>query len=313
MDHEERKSMQLPCGFTVAESWAALRKSWLGFKIARSNSDTALMTKYASIIRKVQLEMGIRKTKFDSNILEDQDLEFMGAEDEEGEIRDADEANLDENASNDYDGMMYEARQHLKRPQPAPRNELPIGSVDSSVEMRSPEEGPISSKNERRSCLYKPSQYLGRKSESYRPARVNRELNEGTEARIDIVDEELENNEENGFQWEERVRRSCIYPMKQEKDHQWIESVRRSCIYPMNQIPSEVQEQDQNEQTETDEGAYYNGDDSDYSNVGSNWEDIHSETENRYVSEDDSEQDDLPDNGQPSHRRSCRYERKGRS
>jgi isopentenyldiphosphate isomerase len=69
MRHTERKSFELPCGKTVAESWGALRKAWLGFKIALANHDAALMTHYASFIRKVQIEMGIQVTEFDLDIL----------------------------------------------------------------------------------------------------------------------------------------------------------------------------------------------------------------------------------------------------
>ena len=53
----------------LASLWAALRKAWLGFKIAFSNGDTALMTHYASFITKVQTEMGIEVTDFDPVIL----------------------------------------------------------------------------------------------------------------------------------------------------------------------------------------------------------------------------------------------------
>jgi len=42
LDHIERKSFRLPCGKTVAESWAGLRKAWLGFNIALSNENTEL-------------------------------------------------------------------------------------------------------------------------------------------------------------------------------------------------------------------------------------------------------------------------------
>lgn len=72
LDHIERKSFRLPCGKTVAQSWAALRKAWLGFKIARSNGHTNLMSYYASFITKVQREMGIEVTNFDSDILEEE-------------------------------------------------------------------------------------------------------------------------------------------------------------------------------------------------------------------------------------------------
>ena len=54
---------------TLAESWAGLRKAWLGFKIAKANNDALLMTHYATFIRKVQIEMGIQVTEFDPDIL----------------------------------------------------------------------------------------------------------------------------------------------------------------------------------------------------------------------------------------------------
>lgn len=69
MHHTERKSFELPCGMTLAESWGGLRKAWLGFKIANANNDALLMTHYATFIRKVQIEMGIQVTEFDPNIL----------------------------------------------------------------------------------------------------------------------------------------------------------------------------------------------------------------------------------------------------
>ena len=72
MHHTVRKKTRLPCGYTVAESWAALRKSWLGFKISCSNSDSIRATQYASIITKIQFEMGIPTTNFDPNILDEE-------------------------------------------------------------------------------------------------------------------------------------------------------------------------------------------------------------------------------------------------
>ena len=58
MHHTERKSFELPCKYTIAASWAALRKAWLGFKIANSNDDTQKKRHYSRIIRKLQLELG---------------------------------------------------------------------------------------------------------------------------------------------------------------------------------------------------------------------------------------------------------------
>lgn len=70
MHHTERKSFRLLCRYTLAESWAALRKAWLGFKISNSNDDVENMRYYARIIRKLQLEMRIPVTHFDLEILD---------------------------------------------------------------------------------------------------------------------------------------------------------------------------------------------------------------------------------------------------
>ena len=71
---EERKNFVLPCGYTLAQSWDALRKCWKGFIISKSHDNSAGMSEYASRIRKLQQEMGIQVTKFDSDILEEEDL-----------------------------------------------------------------------------------------------------------------------------------------------------------------------------------------------------------------------------------------------
>ena len=71
MTAEDRKSAELPCGFTIAESWAALRKCWLAFYIRKSQGDTTWMAEYAKRIRKRQAQMGINPTNFDSNILDE--------------------------------------------------------------------------------------------------------------------------------------------------------------------------------------------------------------------------------------------------
>ena len=73
MGHLERKSFKLPCGKTLAQSWGALRKAWLGFKIAHSNGDYFKMREYALIIRKLQFQMGIQVTIFDESLLNEQD------------------------------------------------------------------------------------------------------------------------------------------------------------------------------------------------------------------------------------------------
>ena len=69
---QERKETKLPCGYTVAESSAALRKTWLGFKISYSNSDSIRATEYASIITKMRVEMEIPTTDFDPDSLNEE-------------------------------------------------------------------------------------------------------------------------------------------------------------------------------------------------------------------------------------------------
>ena len=71
MTAEDRKSAELPCGFTIAQSWAALRKCWLAFYITKSQGDIIGMAEYAKRIRKLQAEMGINPTKFESDILDE--------------------------------------------------------------------------------------------------------------------------------------------------------------------------------------------------------------------------------------------------
>jgi hypothetical protein len=70
MHHLARKNYKLPCGRTVKESWAALRKAWRGFEIAKSNNDLQRMKHYAGFINKVQNELGIEQTAFDQGLVD---------------------------------------------------------------------------------------------------------------------------------------------------------------------------------------------------------------------------------------------------
>ena len=56
----------------MAQTWSALRKSWLGFKIAKRNGDRLLMKYYAEFIVKLQIELGISVTQFDPGLVENQ-------------------------------------------------------------------------------------------------------------------------------------------------------------------------------------------------------------------------------------------------
>ena len=51
-------------GFTVGQSWGALRKAWKGYRIAKVQNDDTKMTKYATKIRKIQGELNIAISSF---------------------------------------------------------------------------------------------------------------------------------------------------------------------------------------------------------------------------------------------------------
>lgn len=51
-------------GFTVGQSWGALRKAWKGYRIAKVQNDETKMTEYATKIRKIQGELNIAISSF---------------------------------------------------------------------------------------------------------------------------------------------------------------------------------------------------------------------------------------------------------
>ena len=51
-------------GFTVGQSWGALRKAWKGYRIAKVQNDDTKMTEYATNIRKIQGELNIAISSF---------------------------------------------------------------------------------------------------------------------------------------------------------------------------------------------------------------------------------------------------------
>ena len=57
---------QMPKTFTTGQSWAALRKSWKGYRIAKVQNDKERMLEYAQKIRKVQGELGLSLASFPS-------------------------------------------------------------------------------------------------------------------------------------------------------------------------------------------------------------------------------------------------------
>jgi|GEM_PF-426878 len=139
MSHSDRKEFMLPCKYTIAQSWAAIRRSWLGFKIAKSRGDTDKMAYYAAFILKVQSQMGIGKTAFDSAILDEQNVNKISRscsfkKQPENRVR------LEERTP-DYDSMMEKARSFTNT------KSLDIGPPGQNVFYRS-----------RRSCTYLPQE-----------------------------------------------------------------------------------------------------------------------------------------------------------
>ncbi len=50
--------------YTEAQTWAALKKAWKGYKIAKAQNDTEKKEEYAKRIRTLQRELGLKETEF---------------------------------------------------------------------------------------------------------------------------------------------------------------------------------------------------------------------------------------------------------
>jgi len=50
--------------YSKGQSWAALKKAWRGYKIAKVQGDSTNMLKYAERIRTLQGELGLPKSHF---------------------------------------------------------------------------------------------------------------------------------------------------------------------------------------------------------------------------------------------------------
>lgn len=66
LSYDELKQMKTPKGYTIAESWGALNKSWAGYKKAKEDGDEDLRMKYALQVQSLQNEMGIAVASFPS-------------------------------------------------------------------------------------------------------------------------------------------------------------------------------------------------------------------------------------------------------
>jgi hypothetical protein len=128
MRAEDRKSAELPCGYTIAESWAALRKCWLGFNITKSQGDIQGMGYYAYRIRKIQAEMSIKPTDFDSEILDENtvngiDKMYRKSPPSYQEAVKNSEQQTDESNDLDY-GRIMDGLNSNSQSMPAPRQEI---------------------------------------------------------------------------------------------------------------------------------------------------------------------------------------------
>ncbi len=133
MDWKSRGQIELPSGFTIGETWAGIRKSWLGFKVAKDNGDRALMSKYAHSIRKMQADMGISETIFDDDLLSEDaikqiemQMNILNASYDAVRKNKVEEFNRElqqEERVPDYEAIMHDARNELPEA-PLPREEI---------------------------------------------------------------------------------------------------------------------------------------------------------------------------------------------
>ncbi len=119
---EVRKYVLLPCRRTVAQSWAALRKCWLGFYIAKSQDNRGGMQKYAYRIRKIQTQMGIKPTDFDTDILDENtvmliDMKYRSQAPQNQELKNSEESRT-ENTELNYEEIMTGSSTTNKMPDP---------------------------------------------------------------------------------------------------------------------------------------------------------------------------------------------------
>lgn len=132
MHHLERKEAILPCGYKVRESWAALRRSWQGFKIAKANNDLQRMKHYAGFINKVQSELGIAVTMFDHWLLDlsnrQSDYLDTSVQEDVDAIRVQESEVLDESLP-DYDRIMKNAQASVPIV-PSPRKSIFLSYED---------------------------------------------------------------------------------------------------------------------------------------------------------------------------------------
>jgi len=316
MYHGQTKETILPCGYSVAESWAALKKCWQGFKIANASSDVERMAEYASYIRKVQLEMGISVTCFDPWILEDQQIESDDEANDEYATN-KEENILEEYPEDDYDEIMYEARKDLRRQScDSPRNHL----FDSSLEFMKSDELDESDSSVKIPTVDKEIseecnlEYEANRNAFERPGdkdvtevtgRQDREILDHEEEKTRTLEVRSRKScvytpNQDSPRWEVRVRKSCVYRPKEE-DQEWDERVRKSSVSKPKKVPDEVEQESEQQPGNSDPV---------YSHLDSYEVNNNNENENSYSSGGESDQVDEFEENKSASRKSCKYVRK---
>jgi hypothetical protein len=203
MHHAERKAFVLPCRYTLAQSWAALRKAWLAFKTANANGDIQTMRDYAPIIRTLQIQMGIRGTIFEDYIFDEEDERDLLVEVSRLEMPWKKQGQIALDRSPDYEA--FRNNNTLDKPIQGPRNEIFVSHHAKVVEY----------KTSANSCPV--PEYYGRAG--------TQEHNEG------VIKENIENNE---FQY--YVDTSDIDDRSPDEDR----LLDKDDVYPENQFISQV-------------------------------------------------------------------------
>jgi hypothetical protein len=61
---QAEKDRKLASGYTIGQTWGALHKAWLGYCIAMNKNEDENALLYASILQKLQRELGIQVREF---------------------------------------------------------------------------------------------------------------------------------------------------------------------------------------------------------------------------------------------------------
>ena len=113
----------LPCGYSIFQSYTGLKKAWRGYNIAINKDEDDLAKRYASVIQKIQGEMGIPVTSFPwlrmNKVGEHEDLAHFLA----GELRGDEPIIMEEPKAEEIDPI-YAYKSDEKENEPEPEYEF---------------------------------------------------------------------------------------------------------------------------------------------------------------------------------------------